>query len=208
LTVLAEHRQPVMIVTKNHLVTRDADLLRELAQYDAASVTLSITTLDDELRASMEPRTSSPARRLDAIARLADAGVPVGVFVAPVIPGLTDVELPEIVAAAARAGASFAGTTLLRLPHAVEAVFTDWLATRDPARARRIVARIREARDGRMNDAAFGSRMRGSGDYADQIRALFDLARRRHGLTGPPALSAASFRVPGRAHQPRLFGGE
>jgi DNA repair photolyase len=205
LEVLAEHRQPVSLITKNHLVTRDLDLLQELARFDAVAVTLSVTTLDDDLRASMEPRTSSPARRLAAIRALAQAGVPVGVNVAPVIPGLTDPEIPAILQAAAEAGASFAGTIVMRLPHAVEDVFTSWLETREPARARRILARIREVRGGRMNDPGFGSRMRGQGTYAEQIRALYDLAVRKHGLDRRPALSAASFRVPGRTEQPGLF---
>ncbi len=205
LEVLAEHRQPVSLITKNHLVTRDLDLLQELARHEAVAVTLSITTLDDELRASMEPRTSSPGRRLAAIRALADAGVPVGVNVAPVIPGLTDAEVPAILEAAAEAGASFAGTIVMRLPHAVEDVFTSWLETREPARARRILARIREVRGGRMNDPSFGSRMRGEGGYAEQIRALYQLACRRHGLDRRPTLSSAAFRVPGRVEQPGLF---
>ncbi len=205
LEVLAEHRQPVSLISKNHLVTRDLDLLSELAHHRAVAVTISITTLDDDLRASMEPRTSSPARRLAAIRALADAGVPVGVNVAPVIPGLTDAEIPTILAAAADAGAAFAGTVMLRLPHAVEEVFRSWLATLDPARASRVLARVREVRGGRLNDADFGRRMRGTGTYADQIRSLYELALRRHGLERRPALSSDAFRVPGRARQPRLF---
>jgi DNA repair photolyase len=207
LEVLADHRQPVSLITKNHLVTRDLDLLRELARHQAVAVTISITTLDDGLRASMEPRTSSPTRRLAAIAALAEAGVPVGVHVAPVIPGLTDGEIPAIVEAAAAAGASFAGTVLMRLPHAVEEVFRSWLETREPARARRILARIREVRGGRLNDPGFGSRMRGEGTYAEQIRGLYDLALRRHGLDRRPTLSSEAFRVPGRVEQPGLFPG-
>ena len=207
LEVLAEHRQPVSLISKNHLVTRDLDLLSELAHHRAVAVTISITTLDDDLRASMEPRTSSPARRLAAIRALADAGVPVGVNVAPVIPGLTDAEIPTILAAAADAGAAFAGTVMLRLPHAVEEVFRSWLATLDPARARRVLARVREVRGGRLNDADFGRRMRGTGTYAEQIRSLYELALRRHGLERRPALSSDAFRVPGRARQPHLFEG-
>jgi len=205
LAVLTEFRQPVSLITKNHLVTRDLDLLEELARFDAVAVTISITTLDDGLRASMEPRTSSPVRRLAAIRALAEAGIPVGVNVAPVIPGLTDPEIPAILAAAAEAGASFAGTVMMRLPHAVEEVFTSWLETRDPARARRILARIREVRGGRMNDGSFGSRMKGEGTYAEQVRALFRLSCRQHGLDGRPTLSADAFRVPGRSVQPGLF---
>jgi DNA repair photolyase len=207
LEVLAEHRQPVSLITKNLLVTRDLDVLSELARYGAVAVTISLTTLDDDLRASMEPRTSSPSRRLAAIRALADAGVPVGVNVAPVIPGLTDAEIPAILEAAGDAGATFAGTVVLRLPHAVEEVFRSWLETLDPARARRVLARVREIRGGRLNDGGFGSRMRGTGTYAEQIRSLYDLALRRHGLARRPTLSSEAFRVPGRVQQPHLFEG-
>mgnify|MGYP000294844561 CR=1 FL=1 len=207
LEVLADHRQPVSLISKNHLVTRDLDVLSELARHDAVAVTISITTLDDTLRASMEPRTSSPARRLAAIRALSEAGVSVGVNVAPVIPGLTDAEIPAILEAAADAGARFAGTVVLRLPYAVEEVFRSWLETLDPARARRVLARVRELRGGRLNDAEFGSRMRGTGTYADQIRSLYRLAVRRHGLEQRPTLSGEAFRVPGRSVQPRLFDG-
>jgi DNA repair photolyase len=125
--------------------------------------------------------------------------------VAPVIPGLTDAEIPAILAAAADAGATFAGTVVLRLPHAVEEVFRAWLETLDPARARRVLARVREVRGGRLNDADFGRRMRGTGTYAEQIRSLYHLALRRHGLERRPTLSSDAFRVPGRTRQPRLF---
>lgn len=205
LEVLAAFRHPVSVITKNHLVTRDLDLLAALARHDAVSVTLSVTTLDEELRASMEPRTSSAARRLAAVRALADAGVPVGVNVAPVVPGLTDTEMPAILEAAAEAGASFAGMQMLRLPRAVAEVFTAWLETRHPARARRVLARIREVRGGALNDATFGARMRGAGTYAEQLRQLFDLSRRKHGLDRPPSLSTAAFRVAGGVEQPRLF---
>jgi DNA repair photolyase len=206
LEVLAAHRQPVGVITKNALVLRDADLLAELAHHGAARVTLSITTLDEDLRRRLEPRTSTAADRLRAIRTLADAGVPVGVNVAPVIPGLNDHEVPAILAAAADHGADGAGWQLLRLPGAVEAVFVDWLRAQAPLRAERVVARIRETRGGRLSDARFGSRMRGEGTYAQQLARLFEIHRRRVGLDRPSApLSAAHFRVPGRTTQERLF---
>src|SRR6185295_16909038 len=127
LEVLAEFRNPTAIITKNHLVTRDLDLLSDLARQGAAAVVVSVTTLDPELARKMEPRTSTPARRLEAIATLAAAGVPVGVNVAPVIPGLTDSEIPAILKAAAKAGASFAGHSIVRLPHGVKDLFERWL---------------------------------------------------------------------------------
>jgi DNA repair photolyase len=197
LEVLAEFRNPVVVITKNHLVTRDADLFRELAGHGAVSVVLSITTLDPQLARTMEPRTSTPARRLAAIRTLAAAGVPVGVNVAPLIPGLTDHESPAILAAAARAGASFAGHVLLRLPHGVKDLFREWLERRYPERAGKVLHRIREVRGGRLNDPDFGTRMTGEGKYAAQATALFDLARRKAGLAdGGPELSTAAFRVP------------
>jgi DNA repair photolyase len=197
LEVLAEFRNPVMIVTKNHLVTRDADLLAELARQEAAAAVLSVTTLDADLARTLEPRTSTPARRLEAVRTLAAAGIPTGVNVAPVIPGLTDHELPAILEAAAGAGAVFAGHSLLRLPHGVKDLFEGWLAEHRPDRKERVLRRLREVRGGALNDPRFGSRMTGEGIYAEQIHALFRLGCRKHGLDRPaPELSAAAFRVP------------
>ncbi|MDT8340066.1 MAG: PA0069 family radical SAM protein [Longimicrobiales bacterium] len=196
LEVLAEARNPVALVTKNHAVTRDLDLLRELARHHAVAVTLSVTTLRRDLQRVMEPRTSTPLRRLDAVRRLAEAGVPVGVNLAPVIPGLTDEEVPAILRAAREAGAGWAGYILLRLPHGVKALFADWLADHFPERRERVLNRLREAYGGRLYDAAFGVRGQGTGAYADQIRALFRSAARRLGLEAPPTLSTAAFRRP------------
>ena len=194
LAVFAEARNPVAIVTKNHLVTRDIDILRELAEHDATAVVLSVTSLDRSLQRGLEPRASSPARRLDAVTALATAGVPVGVMVAPVIPGLTDTEIPAILAAAKDAGASFAQYVLLRLPHGVKDVFAEWLTERFPDRAGRVLSRIRSTRQGRLNDSAFSVRGRGEGPYADQIRSLFAVSRRRQGLDAPaPPLSTDAF---------------
>ena len=197
LEVLAEFRNPVVIITKNHLVTRDVDLLADLAKHRAASVVLSVTTLDPALARIMEPRTSTPARRLAAIETMAAAGVPVGVNVAPIIPGLTDSEIPAILKAAAAAGAAFAGHTLVRLPYAVKELFAQWLTDHYPDRKEKVLHRIRGVRDGDLNDPRFGSRMSGEGVYAEQIGALFELSRKKAGLTEDrPELSAAEFRVP------------
>ncbi len=205
LEVLAEFRNPVSVITKNHLVVRDADLLAGLARVDAASVTLSITTLDEDLRRVMEPRTSGPRRRLDAIRALREAGVPAGVMVGPVIPGLTEPELPAILEAAAEAGATHANYVVLRLPHGVAGLFERWLEDHLPGRKDKVLNRIRSLRGGELNDPRFGSRMRGEGVFAEEIRALFEIARRRAGLPrrGKP-LSTAAFRRPGAA-QTELF---
>ena len=206
LAVLAEFRNPVAIVTKNHLVTRDIDLLGELAKHDAAAVAVSVTTLRRDLQRVMEPRTSIPSRRLDAIRSLSEAGIPVRVMVAPVIPGLTDEEIPSILEAAADAGATQASYIMMRLPHGVKELFAEWLDARFPDRKDRVLNRVREVRAGGLNDPRFGSRMRGEGVYADQIRQLFHTARKRVGLDEEAApLSAAAFRRPRRG-QLDLFG--
>ena len=206
LEVLAEFRNPVGIITKNHLVTRDVDLLAELAGHDAAAVAVSITSLRPELQRVMEPRTASPARRLDAVRRLSAAGIPVRVMVAPVVPGLTDEEVPAILDAAAEAGATGAGYIMMRLPHGVKELFADWLEAHFPDRKNRVLNRVREVRGGALNDPRFRSRMRGEGVYADQVRQLFESARRRAGLDGKQAsLSAAAFRRPHPGGQLGLF---
>ncbi len=200
LEVLAEFRNPVGIITKSRLVTRDADVLADLARHGAAAVTLSVTTLDPDLARVLEPRAAQPKARLAAIEALAVAGIPVGVNVAPVIPGLTDHEIPAIVAAAAQAGARWAGFIVVRLPHGVSELFERWLEDHYPARKSRVLSRIRALRDGKLNDPRFGSRMRGSGLFAEQIAGLMALARRRaHLAERGPALSAAAFRRPGAA---------
>jgi DNA repair photolyase len=206
LEVLAEFRNPVAVVTKNHLVTRDVDLLGELASHGAAMVAISVTSLRPALQRIMEPRTATPAKRLHAIRRLADAGVPVRVMVAPVIPGLTDEEVPAILDAAAEAGARAASYIMLRLPHGVKDLFADWLEAHFPDRRSRVLNRVRDVRGGELNDARFCSRMRGEGAYADQLRQLFETARRRAGLEGDGvALSAAAFRRPAPGGQLGLF---
>ena len=205
LEVLAEFRNPVGIVTKNFLVTRDIDVLSELARHDAVGVYISITTLDTELRKIMEPRTSPPAARLEAVRRLAQAGIRVGVLMAPIIPGLTDHEIPAVLQAAADAGAKSAGHVTLRLPHAVAPLFEQWLQTHFPDRKEKVLNRLRAIRGGKLNDPRFGSRMRGHGLFADQIHQLFDVARRKAGLAERGSeLSTAAFRRPGGA-QMQLF---
>lgn len=206
LEVLAEFRNPVAVVTKNHLVTRDIDLLCELARYDAAAVAISLTTLDDDLRRVMEPRTSSPVRRLAAIMALSEAGIPVGVMTAPVIPGLTDHELPALISAAVEAGASFAAYVPVRLPRTVGPLFEDWLSRHFPDRKAKVLNRIRSMRGGRLNDPRFGSRMRGEGLSADHIAQLFSISCHRAGIGRRrfPKLSTAAFREKGET-QPGLF---
>jgi DNA repair photolyase len=205
LEVLAEFRNPVGIVTKNFLVTRDIDLLAELARHNAAQVYISLTTLDTELRKIMEPRTSPPAARLEAVRRLADAGVRVGILMAPIIPGLTDHEIPAVLDAAAKAGAKSAGHVTLRLPHAVAPLFEKWLETHFPDRKEKVLNRLRSMRGGKLYDSKFGQRMRGDGIFADQIDQLFDVARRKVGIAERGGeLSAAAFRRPGGA-QLQLF---
>lgn len=206
LEVLAEFRNPVGIVTKNHLVTRDVDLLSELARYNAAVVAVSLTTLDDDLRCVMEPRTSRPVRRLAAIEKLAGAGIPVGVMTAPVIPSINDHELPNLISAAAEAGASFAAYVPVRLPGAVRPIFEDWLERRFPERKEKVLNRIRSMRGGKLNDPRFGSRMKGEGIFAEHIAQLFDISCRRAGIEPGsfPRLSTAAFRKAGDV-QPSLF---
>jgi len=205
LAVLRDFRNPVRIVTKNHLVTRDIDILAELADHDCVHVTISVTTLRNELQRVMEPRTSVPGRRLAAIRRLSSAGIPVGVFVAPLIPGLTDEEMPSILAAAAHAGARHASFLLLRLPHGVADHFVHWLEAHFPDRKEKVLGRIRDVRGGKLNESGFHRRFRGRGQYADQLSELFAAAARKAGLDGEPSpLSTAAFRRDGGA-QPDLF---
>jgi len=205
LEVLLEFRNPVAIITKNFLVTRDVDILSEMAKFSGAAVILSVTTLDNDLRKVMEPRTSPPQARLNAIRKLSEAGIPVSVNVAPIIPGLTDHEMPAILKAAREAGATAAGFTVVRLPYANAPLFEKWLETHFPDRKDKVLNRIKAMRGGKMYDAQWGKRMRGEGIFADQITAMFDVARRKAGFTDDGReLSTASFRRPGGA-QLQLF---
>jgi DNA repair photolyase len=195
LEVLAEFRNPVGIVTKNALVTRDIDLLVELARHRCVVVYVSLTSLDPELRGILEPRTSPPAARLAAIRKLSDAGIPVGVMVAPIIPAVNDHEIPQLIAAAADAGARFIGRVILRLPYAVAPLFEEWLGRHFPERREKVMNQIRSMRDGGLNDPRFGSRMTGEGPAAERIHRLVEVACRRAGILGNrPELSIEAFR--------------
>ena len=197
LEVLAEFRNPVAIITKNHLVTRDIDLLGELARHNAVVVNVSITTLDATLTPRLEPRASLPEFRLAAVRELSAAGIPVNVMIAPVIPAITDHEMPHIVEAAAKAGAVSAAFVFVRLPWAVAPLFENWVTRHFPDRKEKVLNRIREMRGGKLNDPNFVSRMRGQGIFAEQIGKIFEVACRRAGLPKREVeLSAAAFRVP------------
>lgn len=204
--VAAEHRQPITIVTKNALVTRDVDCFQTLAACNAITVAVSITTLDANFARVMEPQTSTPQARLRAISELIAAGVPVHLMVAPLIPGLNDSEAADILAAGKEAGAKTAGYVLLRLPGSVRHVFFDWLRTHRPNHVERVESFIRNAREGRLNSAQFGKRMQGDGIYAGQIRQLFEMSCKKLGLNQQPTkLDCSHFRRPDRGGQQRLF---
>lgn len=185
LEVALECRQPVSIVTKNALVLRDLEILKQLAAKNLVHVYLSITSLDPELARDMEPRTSIPSARLRAVRMLADAAVPVGVMTAPIIPGLNDSEIPRLLEAAKEAGATTANYVLLRLPLTVETVFVEWLERTRPNHAEKVLGRIQQARGGKLNRSAWGERMTGTGLMADQIRTMFRVFRDKHGLDAP-----------------------
>lgn len=205
LEVLARCRHPVSIVTKAALVLRDLDLLADLARDGLATVAVSVTTLDAELKRALEPRAASPQARLRAIRELTGAGVPTGVMVAPVIPALTDHEMEAIIDAAAEAGARWAAYVVLRLPYEVKDLFREWLAQHYPQRAQHVMSVVQSLRGGRDNDPRFGARMRGAGPFAELLRARFQLACRRHGLGGERVLPLPTtlFRPP-RPPSPQL----
>jgi DNA repair photolyase len=207
LELLTASRHPVDIITKSHLVTRDLDLLGELAKHQAARVDISLTSLDNEVAARMEPRAASPARRLEAIAACREAGVPVGVLCSPIIPGLTDHELPRLLQSAADAGAQWAHMIPLRLPGAVAPVFLDWLERNHPDRYDKVLNRQRELKGGKLNDARFGHRFEAQGPFYDHLRQILHLYRKKLGLADHgPKLSTEHFRKPERdGGQMRLF---
>jgi DNA repair photolyase len=205
LELLCELRHPVTVVTKSALIERDIDLLGDLARQRLVRVHLSVTTLEADLARRLEPRAASPQRRLDTIARLSAAGIPVGVLVAPVIPVLTDPQLETILAAARQAGAISAGYTLLRLPLEVAELFRDWLEAHAPGQAAHVMARVRDTRGGCDSDAAFGRRMVGTGPYAALIAQRYALAARRLGYAEPSPLRTDLFRRPARGGQLSLF---
>jgi len=195
LEVLGQFRNPVAIITKNRLVTRDVDLLRELASYNAVAVNISVTSLDPNLQRVLEPRTSPPTARLETIEQLRAAGIPVGVMVAPIIPGLTDHEVPKILEACAEAGAQFAGYTIVRLPWAVAPLFEHWLEEHFPDRKEKVLGRIRHLRgNDRLNNSQWHTRMTGEGVFAEQIASLFEVGCRRAAIGERVKLSTAAFR--------------
>ncbi len=197
LEVLAEFRNPVGIITKNRLITRDIDVLQELARHQAVSVCVTVTSLDAELSGKLEPRASRPAYRLRAIEELSKAGIPVAVLVAPIIPGLTEHEIPRIVTACANAGARSAGYTIVRLPYALKEMFSQWLADHFPDRKQKVLNRLRSLREGKLYHAEFGKRMHGEGVFADQIADLFNVACKKAGMNEQwSRLSTANFRRP------------
>ncbi|MEX0900715.1 MAG: PA0069 family radical SAM protein [Gammaproteobacteria bacterium] len=207
LEVMTEFRHPVAIVTKHSLVTRDLDLLVDLARDDLVKVMFSVTSLDPEIKRTLEPRAAGPAARLRAMRMLSEAGVPTGVMVAPVIPAVTDHELEHILASAADAGARSAGYVMLRLPYEVKHLFRAWLDENYPQRAAHVMSLVNQMRGGKDNDARFGSRMRGEGPFAELIRARFQAACRKHGLNHATRLRTDRFCVPAQAgDQLGLFG--
>jgi DNA repair photolyase len=207
LEVFLDFRNPVGMVTKNHLILRDLDLLEELAKFDCVSVCISITTLDEKLRCVMEPRTSTIANRLQAVRQLANAGIHVGVLTAPIIPGLTDEEIPDLVQAATDAGAKFVGYSIVHLPYGAKDIFASWIAQHFPERADKVLNRIRDMRGGKLNDPRFGLRMSGEGIFAEQIKSLYKIACKKAGLQPSEyRLSTEHFRVPGKMVQGGLFG--
>ena len=204
--VLTEFRNPLAFITKNHLVTRDVDLLKSMSEINAVRGFISITSLDPKLIERMEPRTSRPALRLKAIETLAKAGIPMGVMVAPVIPGLTDSEIPQILESARNAGAEWAGYTPVRLPYGVGTLFEAWLSQHFPDRKEKILNRIREIRGGKINDPNFNTRMRGTGLYAEHLRSLFKLYTKKLGMNQISIeLSTEHFQRPGEGKQFSLF---
>ena len=206
LEVFAEFMNPVVIITKNRLVTRDIDVLKRLAAGNAVSVAVSVTTLNEEIRRVLEPRTSAPDQRLRAIRELSEAGIPVGVNMAPVIPGLTDHEMPKLLAAAAKAGARFAGYTVVRLPYGVKDLFEDWLGRHFPDHKKKVLNQVRDLRGGKLYNAEYGSRMRGEGAFAEELKDLFRISCKKAGLNREWfELSTASFRKP-PGPQLELFG--
>ncbi|MCL5266490.1 MAG: PA0069 family radical SAM protein [Bacteroidetes bacterium] len=182
LKVLLEFRNPVGIVTKNFLITRDIDILLEMARLNLISVFFSVTSLNQDLTKKMEPRTSAPAKKLEAIEMLSKESVPVGVLVAPVIPGLTDEEIPSILRETSARGAKFASMQMLRLPFAVKDLFVDWIRREYPDRETRIVSRLKQVRGGKLSSYEFGERMRGSGETAKAIHQLFHASCKKYHL--------------------------
>ncbi|WP_206093565.1 PA0069 family radical SAM protein [Pandoraea sp. ISTKB] len=197
LEVLERFGHPVGITTKSALVTRDIDILSRMAQRGLARVFISVGTLDAEIARKMEPRANTPPKRIEAIRKLTDAGIPTGVIVAPIVPALTDFDIERVLTTAAEAGATYAAYVMLRLPREVHDVFVEWLEANYPMRARHVMSLIEQVRDGKHNSSEFGTRMRGTGLHAELIRQRFHLAARKLGLNqARPPLRNDQFRVP------------
>lgn len=207
LEVLAECSHPVSIITKGSLILRDRDLLADMAKRNLASVAVSFTSLDANLKRTLEPRAASPAARLEMVRNMSAAGIPVSVLVAPVIPAVNDSEVEAILAAVADAGAKWASHIFLRLPHEVAPLFKDWLQTHMPMRADHVMSLVRQSRGGKDNSYQFGERMRGTGQYAELISKRFRLACRRVGLNAEPwpELDCRQFRPPNLSGQQSLL---
>lgn len=195
--VLAECKHPLVIITKNYLVTRDIDYLSELAEINASRVVLSITSLDKGITDKMEPRTSRPRKRLQAVKELSEAGIPVHVNIAPLIPGLTDDELVPIMEASAEAGAESVSCNIVRLPYGVKDIFVKWLEDHHPDRKEKVLNRIKEMKNGQLNRSGFGERFHADGPYGEQIRQLIRIHSKRLGLNRQKkALNVSQFRRP------------
>ena len=207
LEVMLDVGQPVTIITKSKLILRDIDLLREMARRNLVHVAISVTTLDHKLAGAMEPRAAAPRARIDVIRTLSHAGVPVMVMTAPIIPGLNDHEMPDVLREASRAGAVGAGYVLLRLPHQIKAIFLEWLSRHFPDRAAKIESLIRQTREGELYQSKYFERGRGTGPIAEQIRATFHLFRRKYKLEARlPELDRSQFQKPERRDAPGQMG--
>ncbi|MGH8547372.1 MAG: PA0069 family radical SAM protein [Methylococcales bacterium] len=196
LEVLCAVNHPVILVTKSSLIERDLDLLTEMAHKRLVSVSVSITTLSHSLVRRLEPRATAPERRIETLRRIADAGIPTGLLLAPLIPVLTDAEMENILKAAREAGAGSAGYVLLRLPHEIGDLFSEWLEEHEPLKASHVMSRIRDTRGGKNYDARFGIRMRGTGEYAELLAQRFRLAVKKLGFGESPELNTTDFRPP------------
>lgn len=207
LEVFLNFRNPLGIITKNALVQRDIDILKELSQLNLVRVIISITTLKNDIQRRMEPRTSAPQKRLQTIERLVNSGIVTGVNVAPVIPGLTDEEMPSILKAASECGAKFAGKVILRLPHGVKELFVDWVKREFPDRANKIINRIRDLHAGKLYDSTWGKRMTGEGKWAETVQQVFEVNCKRYGLNADNIpMTTKLFRIPDSVKNPGQFG--
>ncbi len=205
LKVCLKFRNPVSIITKNSLIERDIDILAELAEKELIAVTLSITTMDKNLAHKMEPRTSSPEMRLNTIRKLSTNNIPAGANIAPIIPGLNDKEIPEILKMASENGAVHAGYIMLRLPYSVKELFSNWINREFPDRARKILNSIRSVRDGKLNSSEPGERFSGKGELAVTIKKLFDISCSKYGLNKRPYNLSIEYFVGQSNKQMELF---